>query len=38
LFNLKWDPKETQDLFETNQEKVNELRTLLQEIKDYKKR
>ena len=38
LFNLKLDPKETQDLFETNQEKVNELRTLLQEIKDYKKR
>lgn len=38
LFNLKIDPKEEHDLFESNKEKVFELRTLLQEIKDYKKR
>jgi arylsulfatase A-like enzyme len=38
LFNLKTDPKEEHDLFESNKEKVLELRTLLKEIKDYKKR
>ena len=38
LFNLKNDPKEEHDLFESNKEKVQELRTLLKEIKGYKKR
>ena len=38
LYNLKSDPKEANDVFETNQEKVKELRNLLQEIKGYKKR
>ena len=38
LFNLKSDPKEANDVFESNKEKVQELRILLQEIKGYKKR
>jgi len=38
LFNLKIDPKETQDVFETNKDKVHELRILLEEIKGFKKR
>jgi len=38
LFNLKIDPKETQDVFETNKDKVHELRILLEEIKGLKKR
>jgi hypothetical protein len=38
LFNLKIDPKEIQDVFETNKDKVHELRILLEEIKGLKKR
>ena len=38
LFNLKTDPKEEHDLFESNPGKVQELRALLKEIKGYKKR
>ena len=36
LFNLALDPKEEQDLFEKNPEKVAELRDLLAEIKNRK--
>lgn len=38
LFNLALDPKETQDVFATNPQKVAELRALLQEIKKYPKK
>ena len=38
LFNLALDPKETQDVFSTNPQKVAELRALLQEIKSYPKK
>jgi arylsulfatase A-like enzyme len=38
LFNLALDPKETQDVFSTNPQKVAELRALLQEIKKYPKK
>jgi hypothetical protein len=38
LFNLALDPKETQDVFSTNPQKVAELRALLQEIKNNPKK